>query len=254
MGVSQLRIRSTPARRPIISEPLPPVQDFPDTDLPLNYSRLLVIVGGGSVEPAVLQALSATGAALVAADGGAIAIAAAGLVPEAIVGDLDSLGDAAAFPHSRIVQIAEQDTTDFEKALYSTVAPVTVALGMTGKRFDHTLAALDVVARYGAERRIVLVDETDIAVSLSGPFSFTVAAGERVSIHPLQPVHFASSTGLTYALDGLLLAPGIRTGTSNSATAGPFSITPRIGESGCWLLILGEASLFPLLAALLPPG
>ena len=47
-----------------------------------------------------------------------------------------------------MIQIAEQVTTDFEKALYSTRAPVTVALGMTGKRLDHTLAALDAVSKY----------------------------------------------------------------------------------------------------------
>ena len=51
------------------------------------------------------------------------------------------------------MQIAEQETTDFEKAIYSTRAPVTVALGMTGKRFDHTLAALDAVTRYAAGGR-----------------------------------------------------------------------------------------------------
>ena len=64
------------------------------------------------------------------------------------------------------MQIGEQETTDFEKSLYSTRAPVTVALGMTGRRFDHTLAALDAVAKYAAKRKIVLVDEEEIAEAI----------------------------------------------------------------------------------------
>ena len=65
---------------------------------------------------------------------------------------------------------------------------MTVALGMTGDRFDHTLAALDAVTRQARGRRIILVDEHDIALALTGPFSFEVDPGDRVSIHPLMPV------------------------------------------------------------------
>ena len=44
---------------------------------------------------------------------------------------------------------------------------MTVALGMTGKRFDHTLAALDAVTRYATRRMIILVDEEDVALALT---------------------------------------------------------------------------------------
>jgi len=145
--------------------------------------------------------------------------------------------------------IAEQETTDFEKVLYSTAAPVTVGLGMTGKRFDHTLAALDALARFAAGRRIILVDESDIALALAGPFEFTVEPGARVSVHPLTPTRFAGSTGLVYPLDGLLLAPGIRTGTSNAADAASFSIEPD--GDGVYLLILERRWLDSLIAVLL---
>ena len=45
---------------------------------------------------------------------------------------------------------------------------------LMGKRFDHSLAALDAVIRYAAGRAIILVDEVDIALARRGPFSFTV--------------------------------------------------------------------------------
>jgi thiamine pyrophosphokinase len=223
------------------------VQEPTPEGLPQHFNGVLAIVGGGQLDVHLLHQLAANGAHLVGADGGGDAIKAAGLVPEAIIGDFDSLVDAEGWDaRTRLLRIPEQDTTDFEKALYSTSAMVTVALGMTGGRFDHTLAALDAVLRHAAKRHIILVDEQDIALALAGPFAFAVAAGERVSIHPLGPVRFSHSEGLAYPLDGLLLEPGVRIGTSNAATEGPFSITPETGQSP-WLLIVARQHLMTLI-------
>lgn len=220
----------------------------------LRLDRLLVIVGGGAVDEVLLRQLHGTGAHVIAADGGADECARAGIIPEVIIGDMDSLEDQNDWAKkTRIVKIDEQDSTDFEKCLYSTEAPVTVALGMTGKRFDHTLAALDTVARYADKRHIILVDEEDLALGVSGGFAFEVAVGDRVSVHPLRSVRFEKSVGLKYPLDGLTLAPGVRTGTSNEAVVGAFSITPSAGEQGVWLMILDLRYLSTLTQAFSKP-
>lgn len=222
----------------------------PETSV-ATFEDVLVIVGGGAVDTDLLRELYASGARIVGADGGADQIAAAGLKPEIIIGDFDSLQDPLRWlGKTRLMQISEQETTDFEKALYSTRAPVTVALGMTGKRFDHTLAALDAVARYAHKRRIILVDEHDIAVGLTEAFSFKVAFGERVSIHPLAPINFWRSVGLKYPLDAVRLAPGVRTGTSNEALEGPFTIVPEEGIHAPYLLIVERGHLMALIEAL----
>jgi thiamine pyrophosphokinase len=216
------------------------------------FDDLLVIVGGGQVRLEDIQELYASGGRLVGADAGADVIVAAGLKPELIVGDFDSLKEPLSWlGKTRLMQLPEQETTDFEKALYSTSAPVTVALGMTGGRFDHTLAALDAVTRHAPERRIILVDEHDIAVGLVDSFSFAVSPGERISIHPLMPVTFWRSEGLEYPLDGLTLAPGVRTGTSNRAVTGPFTIVAEEGMHAPYLLILERRHLLRLVAQLL---
>ena len=215
----------------------------------ISYEGLLVIVGGGTLDQDLLRDLYLTGAHLVGADGGADQIVAAGLKPEAIIGDFDSLENVDEWlGRTRLLRIPEQETTDFEKALYSTSAPVTIALGMTGKRFDHTLAALDAVTKYAKDRVIILVDEADIAMALTGPFSFEVAPRERVSVHPLLPMRFKRSVGLRYPLDGVRLAPGERTGTSNEAVDGPFRIEPE-GRARPWLLVLDRRYLFGVAAA-----
>jgi len=206
----------------------------------------LAIVGGGDVDPGLLAALWARGVALVGADGGADSIGAAGLVPAAIIGDLDSLSDRAGWEkRTRVLHIPEQITTDFQKALYSTSAPVTLALGMTGRRLDHTLAALSAVLQYAPARRLLLVDAVDVALAATGSVRFEAGPGERVSIHPLLPIVFTRSRGLYYPMDGLTLAPGALIGTSNQALGGPVDIEPE--DDTPWLLILGKDRLWDLM-------
>lgn len=206
----------------------------------------MAIVGGGAVDPALLVDLAERGVALVGADGGGDAIGDVGLVPAAIIGDLDSLIDRAGWEQrTRVIHIPEQITTDFQKALYSTQAPVTLALGMTGKRLDHTLAALSAVLQYAPTRRLLLVDEVDVALAATGPVTFRAGLRERVSIHPLVPIRFERSAGLYYPMDGLLLEPGGLIGTSNEGIGGPVEIIPA--DSTPWLLILGKERLWDLL-------
>lgn len=214
--------------------------------VPLVFGRPLAIVGGGTVDTALLRTLAARGIALVGADGGGDAIGAADLVPDAIIGDLDSLADRAGWEErTRVIHIPEQITTDFQKALYSTSAPVTLALGMTGKRLDHTLAALSAVLQYAPTRKLLLVDEVDVALAVSGSIAFDAAPKERVSIHPLVPIHFHRSSGLFYPMDGLFLEPGGLIGTSNEGTGGRVIIEPE--DDTPWLLILGKERLWDLI-------
>jgi thiamine pyrophosphokinase len=211
----------------------------------------IAIVGGGAVDPSLLAELAARGVPLIGADGGGDAIGAAGLVPAAIIGDLDSLIDRTGWEQrTRVIHMPDQITTDFQKCLRATSAPVTLALGMTGKRLDHTLAALSAVLQYAPERRLLLVDEVDVALAVVGPIRFTAAQRERVSIHPLLPITFIRSTGLFYAMDGLRLEPGGLIGTSNEGTGGAVELVP--GDDTPWLLILRKERLWDLVAGLHP--
>jgi thiamine pyrophosphokinase len=227
------------------------VQDtsVPGADAPLVvFEGPVAIVGGGAVDPALLRELAARGVALVGADGGADAIGDAGLLPAAIIGDLDSLRDRAAWEkRTRVIHMPDQITTDFQKAIRATSAPVTLALGMTGKRLDHTLAALSAVLQYAPSRRLLLVDEVDVALAVVGSIRFPAGPRERVSIHPMLPIRFSHSTGLFYPMDGLLLEPGGLIGTSNEGVGGSVEVVPD--DATPWLLILGKERLWDLMEA-----
>lgn len=210
----------------------------------LEVDGLLVIVGGGTVDLALLKQLYEGGATVIGADGGANVFMELDIIPAAIIGDLDSLTNRKEWEtKTQVLEMFEQDTTDFEKCLYSVAAPATVCLGMSGKRLDHTLAALDIMLAYSDRRELVMVSETDLILVANGSFTFEVEQGARVSVHAILPVIFENSRGLEYPLDGVELAPGKRSGTSNRAVGGGFEIVPRADQISPCLVIIEKKYL-----------
>lgn len=206
----------------------------------------VALVGGGPTPPEALEACLARAGPVVAADGGAAAVLAAGLTPDAVIGDLDSLSDAdrAAIPEGRVHRIAEQDSTDFEKCLTRIEAPLVLAAGFLGGRADHALSALSVLARRVGPP-CVLVSARDAACHLPPRLALDLPAGLRVSLFPMAPVT-GTSTGLRWPVDGIPFAPAGRVGTSNEAL-GPV----RLAVDGPgMLLILPRRALDALLAGL----
>ena len=212
-------------------------------------SRLPVtLIGGGPFSQADIDAARALAPVIAAADGGADRALAHGLIPEAVFGDFDSLSDAAhkAIPADRLHHIAEQDSTDFEKCLIRIDAPLVLAVGFSGARQDHFLAALNVLSRRIGPPCILIAG--DDVIALCPPrIALDLAPGTRVSLFPMGQAT-GRSTGLRWPIDGLEFAPMGRVGTSNEAT-GPVVIE----TDGAMLLILPRKSL-DLLAAVLAEG
>lgn len=206
----------------------------------------MLLVGGGPAGAAGLRLLARIAPCVVAADGGARAALAAGLLPEAVIGDLDSLDAAsrAAIAPERIHLVAEQDSTDFDKALRSISAPVVLGAGFLGARRDHELACLNALVRH-ADRPCVLVGRSEVILHLPPVLDLPLGAGDAVSLFPLRAVT-GRSRGLHWPIDGLAFAPDGRIGTSNRAT-GPVHLAM---DGPGMLAILPRRVLRPLVAAL----
>lgn len=201
-------------------------------------------MGGAPASMQVLDAALTYAPRLVAVDGGADTVLAAGRMPESVVGDLDSLSAAAreAFA-DRLFRVPEQDSTDFAKALGASEAPFTLAVGFTGARSDHFLACLSVMA--GRDEPVILLDQWD-AICIAPPrLRLDLAAGTRLSLWPLGPGR-GRSAGLHWPLDGIDFAPTGRVGTSNRAD-GPVTLTL---EGGPFVLTVPARVLPRLLAGL----
>ncbi len=178
----------------------------------------VALVGGGELAPGDLAMVRRLTRTLVAADGGARAALAAGWVPEAVIGDFDSLDMAARaeIPAGRLHCIAEQESTDFDKALRHIAAPLVLGVGFLGGRVDHELAALNTLVRH-CERACLLLGPSEAVLHLPPVLALPMAEGETVSIFPMAEVR-GRSQGLFWPIDGLTLRPGQRIGTSNRAT------------------------------------
>lgn len=204
---------------------------------------LQTFVGGAPVTTSILDRALTYAPRLVAVDGGADAILAAGRTPDLVVGDLDLLShNARAAFADRLCHIAEQNSTDFAKALRTSPAALTIAVGFIGARADHFLSVLTEMARTRAG--VVLLGEEDCICILPPALRLDLVPGTRVSLWPLGPAS-GRSTGLRWPIDGIAFGPATRTGTSNEAT-GPVVLTMR----GDMVLLLPAAEMPILLAAL----
>ena len=142
---------------------------------------------------------------------------AAGHIPEAVIGDFDSVSDAAraAIPEDRLWPITEQESTDFEKCLTRIDAPYLLAIGFTGARLDHVLAVWTVLARH-PDRRCLVLGSDDVVFLAPRRLRIDLAAETRVSLFPMGAVT-GRSEGLRWPIDGIPFAPDGRIGTSNRA-------------------------------------
>lgn len=179
----------------------------------------VTLAGGGPIGARDLRLALARAPVAVAADSGADRLLRHGVSPVAVIGDMDSLSEAAkaAIPQSRQHLVGEQVTTDFDKALRLIEAPLVLALGFAGARLDHGLAAMaTLIAR--AERRCILIGPQDLAFAAPPRLELTLGPGEPLSLFPMAPVT-GRSEGLEWPIAGLGFAPDGMIGTSNRVTS-----------------------------------
>ena len=207
----------------------------------------ITLLGGGEVAPGAIARALGLAPMLVAVDSGADHALAAGAMPERVIGDFDSISQAArrAVGAERLVHLPGQDDTDFDKALAVVDAPFLLALGFTGARLDHTLAGMSTLVR-NADARVVLDAGTDLCFLAPPELRLEMAAGTRLSLYPMRPVA-CESAGLVWPTTGLRLDPGGRIGTSNAVAEGPVLLRP---EAPSLLVMAPVAALEAVIAAL----
>ncbi|MGR3504545.1 MAG: thiamine diphosphokinase [Paracoccaceae bacterium] len=207
----------------------------------------VTLIGGGETETKTLREALELAPRLVAADGGAKAALDAGHVPEAVIGDMDSLQarDRARLDAGSIHQIDEQDSTDFDKCLSAIRAPLLLGLGFTGPRLDHQLAVFNSLVRHHRQR-CILIGKKELVMLAPPSLRLDLVPGAVVSLFPMGAVE-AKSEGLQWPVGGLSFAPDGRVGTSNRAT-GPIWLAVTAPKM---LLILPRDTLAPLTEALM---
>lgn len=211
----------------------------------ISSPRPLLIFCGGPVAVPDLSLGQRIADQAVAADGGARHAAEFSGQLLAVIGDMDSITPEDRARYSdRLIEVTDQDSTDFDKVLARVDAPYCVVLGAGEGRFDHALAVCASLVGRPQCPAIVLGTET-VTVLCPPRIDLDLPAETDLSLFPMGPVTCASK-GLQWPTDGLALAPDGRIATSNRAL-GPVSLTPSGPKL---LLILPRLALDPLIAAL----
>ena len=198
----------------------------------------LIFIGGDPPHPNVRQHLP-TDAYIIAADSGYAHAIAMGLVPNEVVGDMDSitpidLSDARD-SNVQITQYpANKDLTDTEIAIASALkhdsSHITVVSG-GGDRFDHVLGMVHSLA--STARTIcttLLIDTSRVSyVSYTREFQFDTQEGTIVSLLPIGGDATVTTAGLQWELTNDTLQSFASRGVSNIATGISVSISVTDG-------------------------
>lgn len=183
-----------------------------------NLLNALLIGNGECPSPTLLQQLAAQVNFILAADGGAQKAAEAGIMPDKIIGDFDSLSTRHAWPKEKLLRIPRQDNTDLEKALDylqdNHFTAVTI-VGGTGGRWDFSIGNFLSVFPYLQQMDICFVANGWKIYPLIKPAQKTVRPGTRVSLIPVSPCQNVTLKGLKYPLANARLELG-RTGRTLS--------------------------------------
>jgi thiamine pyrophosphokinase len=210
-----------------------------------------ILVGDGDVPTrAALDAAwpgwDADADLVVAADGGATKARAAGLAPDLVVGDGDSLGPdglaavrAAGIP----VELAaiEKDESDLELAVAAAVVRgathLTILGALGGARFDHALANAWLLAHPALIGRVAVLldDATRVrlldATTAPAEVRLDGAPGDLVSLFPFGvDAVGVTTTGLAYPLRDEPLRSGPARGLSNVRSGPEARVALRAGR------------------------
>ncbi len=167
---------------------------------------------------------------------GAAAHAAEVRMPDAIVGDMDTLSDDLQKRFASIIhREAEQETNDLCKAFRFCLEKGfrrIVILGATGGRDDHTLGNLGHLVDFASEIPDIsmITDDGEFSVLRHSPAVLDSFAGQKVSIFAPFAGTAVTSSGLKYPLKGLRLSRWWQ-GSLNESLADRFSLQFTGGEA-----------------------
>lgn len=190
------------------------------------FDKPVILVGQGEINEALLCDM-ARHYPLIALDGGMGKIKALGLDADVIIGDMDSYApDLADDISAQILKIDEQDSNDFEKALYTIQAPLYMGFGLLGGRFDQVMANLHGLVKYQTQKKLIIISPYEILCCVRGAVALSLPADCACAVLPIEPISFTSSSGLRYPIDGLRLEMGSLISSSNHIDGTHLSLVP----------------------------
>ena len=198
--------------------------------------RYIIVTGGPLPEESakLIKELSSSDedTVLIACDGGCNILARNNIVPDLVVGDMDSISEQGLdFINTHNVFIekypVEKDWTDSEIALGKTEDEEVILVTPDSGRLDHVIANLQLALKFKSEgKKITITDGITYCYPLSGEDSVEIDISRMqkplsVSLVPWdfsRPVTGVTSKGLYYPLENAELIAGSTFSFSNHPT------------------------------------
>lgn len=214
--------------------------------------KTLIVGSGNELSSELLNKHYSWAEFVIAADGGYINLNNAGLIPNVLLGDFDSLPlelfeNASSNKDIEIVKFpSHKDFTDLELAIELAIKKNTtelVILGATGNRLDHTTANFHLLFKLLKHSIKAYIEDDHNCIYLIGSSldttnetklmnTLTIRSRQeyKVSIIPLPPyAKGVSTTGLSYQLHDVDFEFGTGLGISNEFSQEEATITVKEG-------------------------
>ncbi len=203
----------------------------------MKNTRTILILNGDIPSIKTIKKFYRKGDYVICADGGANSAAVLGIIPNIILGDLDSITKSnLSFFKKKDVEIRlinEQETTDFEKALLYIIEcnlNNVIVFGAVSNRPDHTLNNFSVMKRYYKSIEIKIIDKDFEIFYLKNKIKLSYKKGKIVSFMAMPSASGITTKGLKYKLENDSLQFGVREGTLNLSSAENISIEKKKGD------------------------
>jgi len=168
-------------------------------------SHAIIIADGTFPTNAIPLSYIRNAEKIICCDGSANNTVLAGFIPDAIVGDMDSLSSELANRFAdRVFPDDDQTTNDLTKAVTWCIESGTkdlVIVGATGKREDHTIGNISLLAEYVKDVKVIMVTDTGLFMPLMKTTTINSFKGQQVSIFSIDPETEITTNGLKYPLD-----------------------------------------------------
>jgi thiamine pyrophosphokinase len=206
--------------------------------------KAYLVANGLLPSPDLVAGLAEVADLVVGVDGGVRALVRAGQHPNLVIGDLDSLTDDLQEGGPRnleLVQVVDQDKTDLEKALDELVrrgVAEVVLSGVCGKRADHFLTNLSVVAQFRRSLALSIVEDGGIGFFIEGPVRRCIQSfpGQTVSLISFTGAYGVTTEGLQWNILKGDLEFGKRLSQSNTVVGDDITIQVEQGLLFVWLV------------------
>lgn len=169
------------------------------------------------------------------ADGAANTLISNNIIPDYIIGDLDSVNVNEIKTRSNDIYIIEkpsQEKNDFEKVLDFLISKDKkniLIFGFQGGELEHTLNNWSVLKKFAKHLNIIILHNDRYAIPIHKSIEIELKANETISIIP-QATCNIKTKGLKWELDNETLELGTREGARNITTSSTIKIDLNSGE------------------------